>query len=206
MPRRPAAKRSFPASASRGRSVTSGAKPRVRSKSANRSKAAVSKPTSRAKKTVTAGGSPRPKPALPMRAAARTKASLAPRPSSARPASSELTAMLEARRREIREELAARIRDVRETSTVTERPVLADEGLVPSDVDGDIELHLVQMRAESLKQVEAALSRVALGTHGKCHECGQPISPARLRAVPFAIRCTDCEAHRESLARPRPIR
>lgn len=139
-------------------------------------------PTPRRKRT--ASPKPRPAPAAP-----------APVPS---PSTIELTALLEARRREISRELNAKIKDVREASPDTERPVLADEGLVPSDVDGDIELHLVQMRAESLKQVEAALSRIALGTHGQCHECGEPISPARLRAVPFAIRCTACESRRES--------
>jgi RNA polymerase-binding transcription factor DksA len=33
-----------------------------------------------------------------------------------------------------------------------------------------------------------------------CFECGEEISGARLRALPFAVRCKDCEEAREIAA------
>ena len=35
-------------------------------------------------------------------------------------------------------------------------------------------------------------------TYGDCFECGDQISEARLRALPFAVRCKDCEEARET--------
>jgi DnaK suppressor protein len=41
--------------------------------------------------------------------------------------------------------------------------------------------------------VEEALRRLATGQYGLCVECGQHIALARLRALPFAIRCLSCQ-------------
>ena len=48
-----------------------------------------------------------------------------------------------------------------------------------------------------LKQIEKALSRFSNGSYGICETCGQPIDPARLRALPHAARCFDCQRRRE---------
>lgn len=42
---------------------------------------------------------------------------------------------------------------------------------------------------EHLKEVEAALGRVAGGTYGVCEVCREPIDPARLQARPTARTC-----------------
>ncbi len=55
--------------------------------------------------------------------------------------------------------------------------------------------------------VEEALGRLARGQYGRCADCGAAIAPARLRALPFAVRCLSCqerlerEAHRREAAR-----
>ena len=46
--------------------------------------------------------------------------------------------------------------------------------------------------AQSIRAVQAALERIAAGTYGICGACGQPIAPARLKAVPEATRCVNC--------------
>jgi RNA polymerase-binding transcription factor DksA len=48
--------------------------------------------------------------------------------------------------------------------------------------------------AETLRDVEAALSRLEEGTYGACELCGKPIGEARLEAMPAARRCIDCAA------------
>ena len=57
----------------------------------------------------------------------------------------------------------------------------------------DIEFALIQMKAETLDQINQALSRLDEGAYGHCLECGEEIPERRLRALPFAIRCKDCE-------------
>jgi DnaK suppressor protein len=57
---------------------------------------------------------------------------------------------------------------------------------------------LVQMKSEMLARIEGAIRRLEAGTYGNCAECDQPIPTARLRALPFAIRCAPCEAARET--------
>ncbi|MFQ6057263.1 MAG: TraR/DksA family transcriptional regulator [Anaerolineae bacterium] len=48
-----------------------------------------------------------------------------------------------------------------------------------------------------LEQVEEALRRFEEGTYGICEQCGEQIDPARLRALPYATLCFDCQQHRE---------
>lgn len=48
-----------------------------------------------------------------------------------------------------------------------------------------------------LRQVEAALGRIADGSYGFCVECGQDIPVARLDASPAAERCILCQTARE---------
>jgi DnaK suppressor protein len=68
------------------------------------------------------------------------------------------------------------------------------------DIQEDIELALIQMKAETLNKINEALARLEEGRYGLCFECGEEISEARLRALPFAVRCKDCEEAREIAA------
>jgi len=45
---------------------------------------------------------------------------------------------------------------------------------------------------KTLKEVEAALTRMDQGTYGICESCEQPIPEARLRALPWARYCVKC--------------
>jgi DnaK suppressor protein len=53
------------------------------------------------------------------------------------------------------------------------------------------------MKAETLQKINEALGRLEEGMYGNCYECGGEISEPRLRALPFAVRCKDCEEARE---------
>ncbi|HTU45584.1 MAG TPA: TraR/DksA family transcriptional regulator [Bryobacteraceae bacterium] len=64
---------------------------------------------------------------------------------------------------------------------------------------------LSTVEAKTLEQVRAALQRIEDGTYGKCIDCGRPIEPARLEAVPWTPYCrADQEKHdaEEAAARP----
>ena len=66
-----------------------------------------------------------------------------------------------------------------------------------ADIQEDIEFALIQMKSETLNKVNDALARLEQGNYGNCFECGEEIAEKRLRALPFAVRCKDCEEARE---------
>ena len=109
----------------------------------------------------------------------------------------ELRQMLEDRRRELMTEVQGRIRDVRADGN-KERDVLDQGESSEIDIQDDIEFALIQMKSETLNKINEALRRLEEGTYGNCFECGDEIAEARLRALPFAVRCKDCEEAREN--------
>ena len=109
----------------------------------------------------------------------------------------ELKTMLEERRRELLSEVQGKIRDVRAEGN-KERDVLDQGESSEVDIQEDIEFALIQMKSETLNKINEALRRLEEGTYGNCFECGDEIAEARLRALPFAVRCKDCEEARET--------
>jgi DnaK suppressor protein len=113
----------------------------------------------------------------------------------------ELKQILEERRREILNEVQEKMRDVRsEGSSGEGQGVLDAAETSEADIQDDIEFALIQMKSETLHRIEEALARLDEGTYGNCFECGDEISERRLRALPFAVRCKDCEEAREIAA------
>jgi DnaK suppressor protein len=113
---------------------------------------------------------------------------------------SELKRILEERRREIMGQVQGKIRDVRsEGANNPNSGVLDAAETSEADIQDDIEFALIQMKSETLNKIEEALHRLEEGTFGYCFECGEEISEKRLRALPFAVRCKDCEEARENV-------
>jgi DnaK suppressor protein len=52
--------------------------------------------------------------------------------------------------------------------------------------------------ASQVRDVRAALNRLAEGTYGFCVDCDEPISARRLAAVPWAHRCISCQESAEA--------
>ena len=110
----------------------------------------------------------------------------------------ELKLILEERRREILSEVQEKMRDVRAEGASGEGAGVLDAAETSeADIQDDIEFALIQMKSETLHKIEEALARLEEGTYGNCFECGDEISERRLRALPFAVRCKDCEEARE---------
>jgi len=51
----------------------------------------------------------------------------------------------------------------------------------------------VDRESALLGEVKAALQRIQDGSFGECIDCEAPISPKRLAAVPWALRCIRCQ-------------
>lgn len=110
----------------------------------------------------------------------------------------ELKRILEERRREILAQVQEKMRDVRAEGGIGEgQGVLDAAESSEADIQDDIEFALIQMKSETLHRIEEALTRLDEGSFGNCFECGDEISERRLRALPFAVRCKDCEEARE---------
>lgn len=111
----------------------------------------------------------------------------------------ELRKILEERRREILSEVQEKIKDVRAEGASGMMHAVAEAGETSTaEIQDDIDFALIQMKAETLHKINEALTRLEDGTYGNCFECGEEISPKRLRALPFAVRCKDCEEAREN--------
>ena len=112
---------------------------------------------------------------------------------------SELKTMLEERRREIHAEVQGKMRDVRAEGAWGGKQNEVFDAVESSeaDIQDDIEFALIQMKSETLNKINDALGRLEQGDYGNCFECGEEIAEKRLRALPFAVRCKDCEEARE---------
>ena len=108
---------------------------------------------------------------------------------------SELKQMLEDCRSELMNDVQGRIRDVRAEG---DREVLDQGESSEVDIQEDIEFALIQMKSETLNKINEALGRLEGGAYGNCFECGEEVAERRLRALPFAVRCKDCEEARET--------
>jgi RNA polymerase-binding transcription factor len=113
----------------------------------------------------------------------------------------ELGLLLEDRRRQVHQDVQSRKRDGR-----AGRP--AEVGDIGDDSEAGnqeaIDFALLQRKAEALTRIDEALGRIDAGVYGDCLECDVEISEQRLRALPFAVRCTTCEErHEHDVARAR---
>lgn len=54
-------------------------------------------------------------------------------------------------------------------------------------------LRQTERESELLRELEAALKRLAGGDFGICEHCREPISPKRLDALPWARFCVACQ-------------
>ena len=112
----------------------------------------------------------------------------------------ELKRILEGRRLEIISAVKDKMRDVRSEGALVPRQGVRDEvESSEADIQDDIEFALLQMKTETLNKVGEALLGLDVGTYGYCDECGEEILEQRLRALPFAVRCKNCEEAREDV-------
>ena len=107
-----------------------------------------------------------------------------------------LRRMLQERRTEIQEKLRA----IREEIPSYQDEVRDSEEQSVTDFAQEMDFALMQMKAQTLVRIDEALLRVDQGTYGTCDECGTDIAEARLKAVPFALLCRDCQEREEAAA------
>jgi len=83
--------------------------------------------------------------------------------------------------------------DMQDIEHALDAPMPTDWEDRSSERQGDEVLEaLGHVEMAELMRIDAALLRIEEGTYGDCTKCGQPISKARLAAVPEAAFCIGC--------------
>jgi DnaK suppressor protein len=80
----------------------------------------------------------------------------------------------------------------------------ADEvDVIQANEDREIGFATRELLVGRVNRLSAALDRLAEGEYGTCVECGEPISPARLHALPEVQTCVRCQDQLERFGRQR---
>jgi DnaK suppressor protein len=109
----------------------------------------------------------------------------------------DIRRILVARRREVLSEIQRRVRSVREEGAGARHHATPLADTVEAEPEDDLPFALIQMKTETLQRINEAVRHLDEGAYGYCVDCGDVIAPSRLRAVPFAVRCRDCQALHE---------
>jgi DnaK suppressor protein len=103
------------------------------------------------------------------------------------------------------QETTARLRNGGRSATVPE-PRAGDEHAPVADIvegaqivlDQEIAFATRSLLHERAHRLAGALARIRNGSYGICEMCGEPIAPARLRALPEVATCLECQRLREA--------
>lgn len=72
---------------------------------------------------------------------------------------------------------------------------LQDESV--ADLLVDLDLAVIDMHVNEVRDIDAALMRIATANYGACLECNKEIEFERLKACPTAKRCEPCQSRYE---------
>jgi RNA polymerase-binding protein DksA len=91
-----------------------------------------------------------------------------------------------------------RARQLRRDQSGDASGVPSDEAdIARSELDRNMLMNLAERSEERLKAIEGAFERLERGSYGECEQCGGEIPIERLRALPFASCCVECQQQRE---------
>ena len=72
---------------------------------------------------------------------------------------------------------------------------MADVGT--DNYERDIMIELIQNGEEGVRNIDTALEKIEEGAFGVCELCAKKINKDRLKAVPYAKLCIDCQREEE---------
>jgi DnaK suppressor protein len=101
--------------------------------------------------------------------------------------------------------LQGTLRAVVEENRTAENPTMTDMAAHATEtLHTELRVALMGRRTQQVVQIQDALERLAVGQYGLCQDCEEFVGIARLRALPFAQRCRDCQGQAERRARREP--
>ncbi len=110
----------------------------------------------------------------------------------------ELRQDLERRRTQLVDEIRDELSRSDEQRYVDLAGQVADAGEASvADLLVDVDNAMAARDIRELREIEAALERMAQGDYGQCEACGTQIGFPRLKANPTATRCIACQTRYE---------
>jgi DnaK suppressor protein len=106
----------------------------------------------------------------------------------------ELGAVLRQKRESLLQEVAATVVD---SETIAAERESELEETAQNDRITRITSHLRDRDRKTIREIDAALERIAAGTYGECALCENDIGANRLRALPTTTLCIECATARE---------
>ncbi len=98
---------------------------------------------------------------------------------------------------QLRDETYEKIVDFRRDRAEAAQPAQGDEmDVARSSADDETHANLIERAEDRLRLIDEALARIDNGSYGTCAECGDDIPLERLKALPFALFCIDCQTKR----------
>ena len=91
--------------------------------------------------------------------------------------------------------------EISRRSKVTTEPGAQDIGdildLVSEERTRELDIILTDREKRKLLQIDDALEKIEEDTYGQCEECGIKIPKPRLKVLPFAKHCVECQEKNE---------
>ena len=97
----------------------------------------------------------------------------------------------------MRDDLAAVVRKKKE-EVMPEAEVGDEADVAVRSLERDLTFEQSGNELHILEEVEAALRRIEKGLYGICEANGEAIAEARLRAMPYARYCVNCQSRFET--------
>jgi DnaK suppressor protein len=101
--------------------------------------------------------------------------------------------MLVERRRELLLEIQSKIRDVREDGSSNRHHTTVSNDTCDVEPEDDLVFTVIELKGQLLERINEAVRQFDEGSYGYCISCGGIIASSRLTAMPFAVRCRDCQ-------------
>ena len=74
-----------------------------------------------------------------------------------------------------------------------DRPLADSTDEIQINVERDTAVETRSILVKRVNKLAEALERLRRGSYGLCEECGKPIAPARLKAMPEVTTCVNCQ-------------
>ena len=168
-------------------------KPSVKQKAATPAKSSLKRKPGTAKKTVSARTAPGKKITL-------TKKKVKKMPEKKRDRLLEVKKALLTRREAIVKEAKEEIAKYMSGENRQLVDTALDEGdWAVVDISEDISLMRLGAHRKALLDIDEVLRKIREGSYGICEECGEAISEKRLKVIPTASLCINCQGTKEQL-------
>lgn len=101
-----------------------------------------------------------------------------------------------------RSNLLAELRNGNGLRSDTARNPADSAELAADSFDQDMAAYVTNMKSREIIEIDSTLDKIDHENYGVCMECRQPIALERLKVVPTATLCVECQEKSETARKP----